>query len=331
MGRQYRRALALTVTLATSLALGATLTAAAPPARAQGVSQSPAARTTVPSTTVPSVTVPSVSPGELPPRGSHEPAAPLPRVEPPFAGHAACASAAHPKLAARIAAGITGALHGRSLAVGLTVADAALDLSCKLNQGTHFDAASAIKVTIISALLLKVGGYDHLTGAQHATAWAMITRSDNNAATRLWNEVGMAGMQRFLNLAQMSHTRLNVAWGLTELTAQDELTLLRLLSGPGKVLATNARRYVLWLMSNVVPYQRWGVPAGAAAGVTVHVKNGWLPYPTSYDWHVNSLGVFTGKHIAYQIVALTAGSPSMQYGIDAIQAAARVINRDLAE
>jgi hypothetical protein len=312
MGRQYRRAVALTVALATSLAL------AASPALATSQAWGGTA-------------APALSPGELPPAGSHEPAAPLPRAEPPFAGHATCASAAHPKLAARIASGITSALHGRRLAVGLTVADSGLDLSCQLNQGTHFDAASAIKVTILSALLLKVGGYAHLTADQHATAWAMITRSDNDAATKLWNEVGLAGMQRFLNLAKMSHTRLNEAWGLTELTAQDELTLLRLLSGPGKVLATASRRYVLWLMSRVIPAQRWGVPAGAGASITVHVKNGWLPYPTSSDWHVNSLGVFTGSHVAYQIVALTAGSPTMEYGIDAIEAAARVINRDLAE
>jgi Beta-lactamase enzyme family len=322
MGMQHRMAVALTAALATSLALGATLTGTvAPPARAQEMTQ-PAGATAL---------GPAVSPGELPPPGSHEPAAPLPRAEPPFAGHATCASAAHPKLAARLASGITTALHGRRLAVGLTVADSGLDLACKLDQGTHFDAASAIKVTIISALLLKVGGYGHLTADQHATAWAMITQSDNNAATKLWNEVGMAGMQRFLNLAKMSHTRLNSAWGLTELTAQDELTLLRLLASPGQVLSPISRRYVLGLMSHVIPAQRWGVPAGAPSDVTVHVKNGWLPYPTSSDWHVNSIGAFTGSHISYQIVVLTAGSPSMDYGISAIQAAARVINRDLAE
>ena len=34
--------------------------------------------------------------------------------------------------------------------------------------------------------------------------------------------------------------------------------------------------------------QRWGVPAGAPGKVTVHVKNGWLPYPV--HWHINSIG-----------------------------------------
>jgi Beta-lactamase enzyme family len=322
MSRQYRRAVALTAAVVASLTLGGTLTAAtAPPARAQEITQPAGAQ----------ATAPALSPGELPPPGRHEPAAPLPRAEPPFDGHAACASAAHPRLAARMARGITSALRGRRLAVGLAVEDAALDLNCQLNQGIHFDAASAIKVTIISALLLKVGRFSRLTSDQRSLAWAMITRSDNDAATALWDEVGLAGMQRFLNVAHMSHTRLNDAWGLTELTAQDELTLLRLLTSPGKVLILPLRRYVLWLMSKVIPDQRWGVPAGAPADVTVHVKNGWLPYPTSSDWHVNSLGAFTGSHIDYQSVVLTANNPSFAAGIDAIEAAARVINRDLAE
>jgi hypothetical protein len=243
---------------------------------------------------------------------------------------AICVSAAHPKLAARLSRGITGALRGRRSLVGLTVADASVKMACKVDQSGHFDAASAIKVTIISALVQKVGGQAQLSSAQRSLAWAMITKSDNNAATKLWNEVGFGGMQRFLDLAGMTQTRLNHAWGLSGITARDELTLLRLLTSTGQVLSTASRRYVLWLMAHVIPSQRWGVPAGAPAGVTAHVKNGWLPYPTGSNWHINSIGAFTGHLVSYQIVVLTSRNPSMAYGIDTIQAAARVINRDLA-
>jgi Beta-lactamase enzyme family len=247
------------------------------------------------------------------------------------ASKAICVSAAHPKLAARLARGITGALRGRRSLVGLTVADSSLEIACKLDQSGHFDAASAIKVTIISALLEKVGGHSHLTAAQRSLAFEMITKSDNDAATKLWDEVGIRGMQRFLDLAKMTQTRLSHAWGLTGITARDELKLLRLLTSPGTVLTTASRRYVLWLMAHVVPSQRWGVPAGAPSDVTVHVKNGWLPYPTGSNWHINSIGAFTGHLINYQIVVLTSRNPSMDYGIDTIEAAARVINRDLAD
>jgi Beta-lactamase enzyme family len=247
------------------------------------------------------------------------------------ASPAICVSAAHPRLAARMSGGIAGALRGRRSAVGLSVADPGLGLSCRLDAGGHFVAASAIKVTILSALLLKTGGAGHLTAAQRSLAWAMITQSSNVAADRLWAQVGIGGMQRFLNRAGMTQTRLSDAWGLSELTAADELTLLRLLTSPGPVLSPASRSYVLALMARVIASQRWGTPAGIGAGVTVHVKNGWLPYPTGADWRINSLGTFAGPGTAYQMAVLTSGNPSMGYGIDTIQGAARVVNRDIAE
>jgi beta-lactamase class A len=240
-----------------------------------------------------------------------------------------CTSARHPKLAARISRGITAALRGRDSVVGVDMADVSLGLTCQYHQNWHFDAASVIKATIISALLRKVGGVSHLTAHQQGLAWQMITESNDNAATALWNDVGMRSMQSFLNAAKMTHTELNAAWGLTELTAADEVTLLKLLGNPGPVLSNASRRYVLWLMGHVTSSQRWGVPAGAASDVSVHVKNGWLPYPTL--WHINSIGEFNTHGFNYQIAVLTEDNASMGYGIDTIQGVARVINRNLGD
>ena len=245
-----------------------------------------------------------------------------------------CTSAKRPKLAARISAGIRAALASRTdSVVGLTAADGAADLTCQLHQKRHFYAASVIKVTILSALLLKVNGPRGLTKRQRHLAYLMITQSDNDAATALWNDVGMTGMQTFLDKAGMWHTRLSDAWGLTLITAQDELTLLHLLTSSGTVLGKNSRQYVLSLMAQVIPGERWGVPAGAPSDVTVHVKNGWLPYPGAADWNINSIGAFTGQNIGYQIVVLTgpaAGGQGESYGIQTVQAVAEVINNDLA-
>ena len=249
---------------------------------------------------------------------------------------AICTSAKHPRLAARISRGISSVLARRTgSVVGLAASDTADGLTCALRQSVHFYSASVIKVTILSALLLKKGGPAHLTTAQRDLAYVMITQSSNSAATKLWNEVGMSHMQRFLNEARMRQTVLSSAWGLTLITAHDELRLLHLLTTKGKVLSNSARAYVLRLMSKVVVAERWGVSAGAPKNVTVHIKNGWLPYPRANDWRINSIGAFTGKGIAYQIVILTA-PPSVgegqgeSYGIQTVQAAAGVINRQLA-
>jgi beta-lactamase class A len=246
-----------------------------------------------------------------------------------------CTSAKHPQLAAKISSGIKAALAGRNdSAVGLTADDPAEDLSCAFHRTWHFYAASVIKVTILSALLRKVGGPGGLTKTQRHLAYLMITQSDNNAATALWNDVGMTDMQAFLNSAGMKHTILSDAWGLTQITAQDELTLLRVLTKHNKVLSKSSRQYVLRLMAEVIPSERWGVSAGAPSDVTVHIKNGWLPYPKGIDWHINSIGAFTGKHISYQIVVLTgpatAAGQGESYGIETVQLAADVINRILA-
>jgi beta-lactamase class A len=253
------------------------------------------------------------------------------------AAPAICRSASRPRFAAWLSRGIQRALAGRVSRVGLTVADPRLGLSCALHRTSHFDSASAIKATIISALLYKVHGPSHLTSAQSGLAWRMITQSDNAAASALWDDVGSAGMQRFVDAAHMSHTVLDdAAWGLSQLTAQDELTLLTLLTTHGSVLSDTSRGYVLWLMSRVIPSQRWGVPDGAPADVTVSVKNGWLPDPFTGRWHVNSIGAFRSlgayrsRHISYQIAVLTDGNPSESYGISTIQAAAKVINHDIA-
>jgi beta-lactamase class A len=246
-----------------------------------------------------------------------------------------CTSAKHPQLAAKISSGIKAALAGRKdSAVGLTADDPAEDLTCAFHRTTHFYAASVIKVTILSALLRKVHGPSGLTATQRHLANLMITQSDNNAATALWNDVGMTDMQAFLNRAGMRHTILSDSWGLTQITAQDELTLLHVLTTSNKVLSKSSREYALQLMAEVIPSERWGVSAGAPSDVTVHIKNGWLPYPKATDWHINSIGAFTGKHISYQIVVLTGPATSAgqgeSYGIQTVQLAADVINRILA-
>ncbi len=260
-------------------------------------------------------------------------ATPPPKKPKPKAG--ICTSAKHPELAAKISSGIKAALAGRrDSAVGLTADDPAEDLSCAFHRTLHFYAASVIKVTIISALLRKVHGPSGLTAKQRKLAYLMITQSNNDAATALWNDVGMTDMQAFLNRAGMRHTILSDAWGLTQITAQDELTLLRVLTTSNKVLGKSSRQYTMRLMAEVIPSERWGVSAGAPSDVTVHLKNGWLPYPHAIDWRINSIGAFTGKHISYQIVVLTgpatAAGQGESYGIQTIQLAADVINRILA-
>jgi beta-lactamase class A len=242
-----------------------------------------------------------------------------------------CQSARHPVIAARLSSRILAALAGRSSVVGLAVDDRITGITCKLRPHWQFDSASVVKVTILSALLRKLQQeHRSLTAEQRKLATAMITLSDNNAASTLWAETGYPSLQHFLDLAGMTETVLGADdyWGLTLITAHDELTLLQLLTSANTVLTTASRDYVLGLMARVVSYERWGVPAGAPTDVTVHVKNGWLPLPT-HGWRINSIGSFSGAGKNYMIVVLTDDNPTMAYGVDTVQDVAEVINHAL--
>ena len=231
------------------------------------------------------------------------------------------------KKAIAMARAIDARLRYRASVVGLYETDTRTGITCQWHAAWHFWAASAIKVTILSALLVKLEAeHKQMTDAQKGLAWLMITQSDNSAANILLYQVGYENMQRFLNLAGMSQTVLSPYWGLTLITPHDEARLLTLLSTPNRLLTMANRIYVRYLMAHVVAWQRWGVTAGAPRSVTAHIKNGWLPWPPPrYTWEINSLGIFTSPHRVYLIVILTRRNPSMTYGVDTIQGAAMAI------
>ena len=242
-----------------------------------------------------------------------------------------CTSSTQPALAAKLSRQIARALHGLSSTVGIAADDSAERLSCRYHQWREFHSASVIKVITLCALLYELQEPQNLSPDQAELAQAMITESDNDAQDTLWNEVGMDALQRFLTAAGMNHTRLGQDdyWGLTEVNAHDELRLLHLLITPNHVLDAASRRYALGLMADVVPDQRWGVPAGAPPDVTVHLKNGWLPDPDL--WEVNSIGDFTRRDVDYSIAILTRNDPDMAYGVAVVESVARLINRALTQ
>ena len=216
--------------------------------------------------------------------------------------------------------------------MGIAVDDSDEDFRCRYHQWRDFHSASVIKVITLGALLYQLqAAQQSLSPEQAALATAMITESDNDAQDTLWNEIGMPALQAFLNAARMNHTVLGTDdfWGLTEVNAHDELRLLQLLITHNTVLDASSRRYALTLMADVIPWQRWGVSAGAPADTTVHLKNGWLPDPDL--WDINSIGDFTQHDRDYSIAILTRNDPDMTYGVDTVQTLARLINKALAE
>jgi beta-lactamase class A len=215
--------------------------------------------------------------------------------------------------------------------VAVAVADSATGVRCSARSTRRYDSASIVKAAIVAALLLeRRSAHRSLSTTERALARAAITRSDNGAASKLWRRVGgTAGIRRFFARAGMSRTIPGPGgyWGLTQVTAGDELILLRVITERG-LLAARDRAYLQGLMASVVPSQRWGVPVGAPPKGDVGNKNGWLPRRTK-GWRVHSIGFVRMPATTYDVVLLSDGNATMAAGVRRLDVVARAVHAAL--
>lgn len=235
-------------------------------------------------------------------------------------------------LAAKLKKDITAALATRKGTVAVGLYDRTTNTTCTLRATSAYDSASTVKVTVLATLLWDAKKHNRLLTSRETTLTkAMITKSDNDATSTLWKQLGMTKIKGFLSAAGMTQTKpgANNYWGLTQETVTDEQKLLKLVTAKNSVLSDNSRAYILKLMNQVISSQRWGTPSGAPSKVTVHVKNGWLQRST-HGWRVHSLGTFSGGGHDYMMSVLTQDNSTMSYGITTIQGVAKAIHKDLA-
>lgn len=213
------------------------------------------------------------------------------------------------------------------LGVTGTVAVAVYDLTTgtQLTAGSgKFETASVVKVDILVALLLKQNG--SLTTSQRALAREMITESDNDAATALFQAVGSASGLNALNarLGLVETTAgTNGNWGLTTTTAADQLRLLRLIYQPSALLSAASQAYVTSLMTDVDDDQDWGVSAADEDLTGYAIKDGWLQRTTTGLWDVTSIGSVQSAGVDLLVVVLVNKAKTMSAGITTIESAAR--------
>ena len=192
-----------------------------------------------------------------------------------------------------------------------------------LNPGARDQTASIIKADILETLLYQTRkDDDSIADAEGEVPEAMIEASDNTDATQLWDQIGgSTGIGRFNALAGLTQTTPNTRgyWGETLTSAADQIKILEQLAEPSKLLSKAAQTYQLSLMTDIDPGENWGVSGGVPAGVTVALKDGWVPLTSAAtDWEVNSIGWVHGDGHDYLLAVLTAHDPSETYGIDTI-------------
>ena len=240
-------------------------------------------------------------------------------------------------------AGLTGYLAGRGGEVTAAVYDTRTNQTWSLAPTSVQDAASIVKVEIMGTALQEAQAAKEvmLPPSEAVLMTAMIEKSDNDSASELLTQVGgVSAVARFDQAVGMTDTTpaptmpyipgtTLPGWGLTTTTALDQVTLVKAFALPSTVLTPTWQHYGLALMEAIEADQDWGVSAGAPAGATVALKDGWLPLPAPTNWQVDSIGWISGSGSGYVLAVLTRGSPNEQYGIDTIETIARAVAQAL--
>lgn len=197
---------------------------------------------------------------------------------------------------------------------------------------TPIATASVVKLDILQTLLLQSqdAGEQPSAGAREL-AERMITQSDNDAASSLWEDVGgVPAIDAANDRLGPRATRLVDHWGSSTTPASDQLALLTALTGPS-VLDDASRSYARDLMTRVAEDQRWGVSAAADPGTATALKNGWTPDDADDGrWVVGSVGAVTVAGDPVLLVALTERQPDKVRGIQLVEALSRAAARAVA-
>ena len=80
------------------------------------------------------------------------------------------------------------------------------------------------------------------------------------------------------------------------------------------------RDYAMHLLTQIVRWQRWGIPPVAPGGWKLHFKGGWSGAPS---WRVNQVMLLRRPPRRFSVAILTREQPSMAYGEQSIEGVAK--------
>ena len=242
-------------------------------------------------------------------------------------------------------ASLAGYIASRPGLVTAAVLDRTTGRIWVFHRGVKEETASIVKVEIMATALKKAqDAGSEPPGDQQSLMTTMIENSNNDSATQLLSDVGgPSAVQNFDNSIGMTGTTVSTqafipgsnpplpGWGLTTTTARDEVRLVSKFAFHNTVLSNASRSYGLNLMEHVESDQAWGVSGGVPLGVTVALKNGWLPADLTNDtnWQIDSIGWIHGNGRNYVLAVLSNGNPTMTDGEQTIDHIAAVIYSEL--
>jgi hypothetical protein len=175
-------------------------------------------------------------------------------------------------------------------------------------QRERFQLASLSKAILLVASLRADPTPD---AATEATLARMITESDNGAADAVFAQVGARGMRAVAKAAGMQDYEQGSGWIDTRDSARDQARffwrLESLVPPKGRALARE-------LLSEVIPIQRWGIPAAAGPeGWASFFKGGWLGLDNKLM--TQAAWLEKGKK-RWALAVMSDNNPTRSYGWD---------------
>jgi hypothetical protein len=141
-----------------------------------------------------------------------------------------------------------------------------------LHRNASYPSASVSKAMLMVAVLRRAGDR-RVTAAEQALLKPMITESDNDAAATVYRSIGAGGVRSVASAAHMQRFAEAGYWANEHLTAADQARLFYRIDS---LVPARHRRYARYLLSSIVPYQRWGIARVAKRrGYKIFFKGGW--------------------------------------------------------
>ena len=177
-------------------------------------------------------------------------------------------------------------------------------------HGSHPDrvhnSASVVKVMFMVALLRQPGvRHDDAHRRRARLAEPMIKRSDNQAATAIFNRVGEAALYAARRRRRARHFTTQPTWGLTTITAGAQA---RFFCRIERFVPKRHRDYALRLLSRIVAAPALGDPAGragAAGSSTSRAAGRAAP-----SWRINQVMLLRRPPRRFALAILTREQPS---------------------
>jgi hypothetical protein len=182
------------------------------------------------------------------------------------------------------------------------------------NIHERFLTASVVKAMLLVAYLrLKQARGQHtITSYDRSILGPMIEISDNNAAARCQDIVSNPRLYALAQAAHMTDFSIVGSFKNAMTSAADQA---RYFFEMKSLIPHEFVRYANYLLSHIVSYESWGIPAVARPrGYRVYFKGGWFP-----PWLENQAARLYGHGKRFAIAVLTYNDPSFNYGIDTIQ------------